>query len=71
MNSQVRPLNDLTHEAIALLTKELGLVDTLRFLGQFSGGHGNYTLERDELFGDLTLEQLSAAMKEPPKTSAA
>lgn len=63
MNIQTRSLNEITQEAIALLSKELGLVATVRFLGQFTTGYGNYTEERDALFKDLTLEDALAAMK--------
>lgn len=63
MNMQARSLNDITQEAIGLLSKELGLVATLRFLGQFTTGFGNYTEEREDLFKDLTLDEALAAMK--------
>lgn len=33
---------------------EIGLVDTMRFVNQFTMGYGDYTAERDELFGDVT-----------------
>lgn len=36
---------------------------TLRFLGQFTTGYGNYTEEREVLFKDLSLEQVLAAIK--------
>ncbi|MEA2693194.1 MAG: hypothetical protein QOJ16_2581 [Acidobacteriota bacterium] len=36
MNAQTKPLSEITEQAIDLLTKELGLVATLRFLTQAS-----------------------------------
>ncbi|HEX3527710.1 MAG TPA: hypothetical protein VH988_11630 [Thermoanaerobaculia bacterium] len=63
MNVQTKPLTEITREAIELLTREMGLVATIRFLNQFSAGYGDYTAERDALFGDLTLDQILASMK--------
>jgi len=63
MNIETRSLNEITQEAIELLTKELGIVATLRFLGQFTTGYGNYTEERESLFKDMTLEQVLATIK--------
>ena len=63
MNIETRSLNEITQEAIELLARELGIVATLRFLGQFTTGYGNYTEEREALFKDMTLEQVLAAIK--------
>jgi hypothetical protein len=63
MKAQLRSLNEITQEAIELLTKELGIVATLRFLGQFTTGYGNYTEERKALFKDMTLDQVLEAIK--------
>jgi hypothetical protein len=53
-----RPLNEVTHDAIRLLARELGVVDTARFLNQFGAGQGDYTAERRELFEGVTLDEL-------------
>jgi len=66
MNSQAKPLNEITRHAIDLLSKEMGIVDTVRFLNQFTTGYGNYTEEREALFKDLTLDEILAAMKKTP-----
>lgn len=58
MTVRPRPLVDVTHDAIRLLTRELGVVETARFLGQFGAGHGDYTRERDALFEGTTLDEL-------------
>ena len=63
MTVQTKPLSEITEQAIELLTKELGLVATLRFLNQFTTGSGNYTEEREALFNDLTLEDALTAMR--------
>jgi len=43
------PLHQVNLQAIQALYKEIGIVNTLRFLNQFSVGYGNYTEERREL----------------------
>jgi hypothetical protein len=46
-----------------VLCREIGLVDTIRFVGQFAVGYGDCTAERDELFGNMTLEDMIAEIK--------
>ncbi len=64
MIAEVKPLAEITQDAVRILYRELGVVDTVRFLMQFTKGYGNYTEERDELFAGQTLETLMAALKE-------
>lgn len=59
-----RPLTEITEDALKVLYKELGVVDTLRFINQFTPGYGNYTEERDQLFADATLDDLIAQIKQ-------
>jgi hypothetical protein len=54
----------LNEEAIQLLTRELGVADTARFIRQFTSGSGNYTEERKERYGDRSLEDIIAEIKE-------
>ncbi|MFN3344875.1 MAG: hypothetical protein ACK412_04425 [Chloroherpetonaceae bacterium] len=51
------PLSELTEQAIAVLCKEFGIANTIRFLNQYEQGTGNYTVERETRFKDLTLEE--------------
>lgn len=67
MIAEVKPLAEVTQDALRILYRELGVVDTVRFLMQFSKGYGNYTEERDELFAGETLEALVAELKERRK----
>ncbi|MCW5882184.1 MAG: hypothetical protein KIS91_14730 [Anaerolineae bacterium] len=60
---ETRPLVEVNQEALRLLYRELGIVDTVRFLNQFTTGYGNYTEERDRLFANLTLEDIAAEIK--------
>lgn len=66
MNVHTDSLSAITQQALALLTKELGIADTVRFLNQFSAGYGDYTTERDTLFADLTFDEVVEAIKSKP-----
>jgi hypothetical protein len=61
-----QPLSEVTQQALAILFKEIGVVNTVRFLNQFTTGYGDYTAERDTLFADLTLAELLTAIKQRP-----
>lgn len=58
MNVPARPLAEVTERAISALVRELGVADTARFLQQFGAGYGDYTAERDALFGHLSLDEV-------------
>jgi hypothetical protein len=64
MTIQIRPLTDITNQALHVLAREIGAVDTMRFLGQFSIGNGNYTEERAMLFNHLTLDDILSEIRE-------
>jgi hypothetical protein len=61
-----QPLSEVTQQALTVLIKEIGVVNTVRFVNQFTTGYGDYTAERDALFADLTLDGLLAAIKQRP-----
>ena len=61
---QTRPLAEVTQAAIRVLCREIGLADTMRFVGQFTVGYGDYTAERDEMFKDMTLDDMIAGIKQ-------
>lgn len=63
MSAVIRPLADVDRRAREILTRDLGVVDTLRFLGQFRAGSGDYTAERGKWLDDLTLEELVSEIK--------
>lgn len=58
MNVPTRPLAEVTERAISALVRELGVADTARFLQQFGTGYGDYTAEREALFGHLSLDEV-------------
>jgi len=63
MTTELKPLSEVNHRAIRLLSEHMGIVDTLRFINQFTTGSGNYTEERDALFGHLTLDEIVSAIE--------
>ena len=56
MITEEKPLAQVTQEAIRVLCKEIGVVNTVRFVNQFTAGYGNYTEEREQLLEGLTLD---------------
>lgn len=64
MMTETKPLAEITQSAIHLLCREIGVVSTARFLNQFSVGYGNYTEERDQLFGHLTVDEIAGEIKQ-------
>jgi hypothetical protein len=63
MSVAARPLAETTHKAIAVLSQELGIVETVRFLTQFGTGFGNYTRDRDTIFRDLSLDEILSKIR--------
>jgi len=66
-----KPLAEITQDALRVLYREIGLVNTVRFISQFTVGFGDYTKERKQLFQDMTLEDIVTEIKderspEPP-----
>ena len=64
MTVRTKPLAEVTQRAIEILYRELGTADTIRFINQFTTGHGDYTSERDVLFAGETLDQIIADIKQ-------
>jgi hypothetical protein len=63
MTVQVKPLAEVTQEAIRVLIQELGPANTVRFVNQFTVGYGNYTKERQQLFASMTLDDIVSEIK--------
>jgi hypothetical protein len=61
---ELKPLRAVTWHAIEVLSRELGIADTMRFLNQFTSGYGNYTEERSDLFADMSLDDIVKAIRE-------
>ncbi len=58
-----RPLEEVTQHAIQVLSREIGVADTMRFLNQFISGSGDYTQDREALFQNLTLNDILAEIR--------
>ncbi len=63
MTVALKTLNEINQEALELLTREIGLANTLRFINQFTPGFGDYTEERRQFFGKLTVDDIVEEMK--------
>jgi len=57
------PLPVLREKGFAVLMRELGPANALRFLHLYQTGTGNYTTEREQWLGSLTLEEIDAEIK--------
>jgi hypothetical protein len=64
MMATTAPLAEVTQEAIRVLFREIGVVNTVRFLNQYTAGYGSYAAERSQLFGHLTMDEVVAQIKE-------
>ena len=60
---ETKPLIEVTREAIKVLSKEIGIVNTVRFINQFTTGYGNYTEDRRQMFSDMSLEDIVDEIK--------
>lgn len=58
MSVQIQPIAELTQRATEVLVREVGVVDTIRFLNQFRAGSGNYTQEREQLLKGLSVSDI-------------
>lgn len=63
MTIQEKALRQITREAVEVLSKEIGIANTIRFINQFAIGYGNYTQERERIFEDMTLEEILGEIK--------
>lgn len=50
MNAEIKLMPLVNENATNILVREMGVVDTIRFLNQFSVGYGNYTEERRKIY---------------------
>ncbi len=70
MIAKTMPLTELTTSAIRLLCREMGVVNTARFIQQFTTGYGDYTAERDQIIGDQTVDEIVAEIQRYRQTKA-
>lgn len=70
MTTHVQPISEVTQRGTSALIKEIGAVDTIRFLNQFRAGSGNYTMDRDKLFEGLSVKDIIREIKAQRKPIA-
>jgi hypothetical protein len=70
MTMQVQSIAEITHRGTHALIKEIGVVDTIRFLNQFRAGSGNYTIDRDLLLEGLSVKDIVTEIKAKRKPAA-
>ena len=64
MNAKIKPMSLVNENATNILVREMGVVDTIRFLNQFSVGYGNYTEERRKIVDSMTLDDIFSGIEE-------
>jgi len=70
MKVAVKPLAEITQEATCVLCKEIGVVNTIRFINQFTIGYGDYTKEREQLFAGMSLSDIVSEIKKMRERNA-
>jgi hypothetical protein len=63
MTMPLKTLSEINQEAIRVLSREIGLANTIRFINQFTSGSGNYTEDRRATYAELSLEDLVSEIK--------
>ena len=69
MITEIRPLIEINQQAIRLLYKELGVVDAVRFLKQFTQGFGDYTTEREIIFANKSVQDIVSEIEKMKKAT--
>lgn len=69
MNLNTHTVSEINQKATHVLFKQLGVVDTFKFLGQFTLGRGDYTQERKQWLDNLSLDDIVSAIKANRQTS--
>lgn len=54
----MRTANEIRQVGMDALLKALGPVDAVRFIQQYDKGYGDYTKERENLYKDVTVDQI-------------
>ena len=63
MKIATRTTAQISHRATRILFEKMGVVDTIRFLNQFSIGQGDYTKDREEWLRNISLDDVISQMK--------
>ena len=63
MSAVIRPIADIDRRARRILTRNLGIVDTLRLLGRIPFGFGRLHCSRKGWLHSLSLEEIVSEIK--------
>lgn len=63
VSAQLEHIARVNQRATDTLVKELGVVDTIRFLNQFRAGSGDYTVQRNALLQGLSVADITAQIR--------
>lgn len=63
MNTQTKPIFEISRQATSILFEKIGAVDTIRFLNQFSVGRGDYTKEREKWLDEISMDDAISKIK--------
>lgn len=69
MKTATRPASEINRRATLILFKEIGVVETIRFLNQFTLGNGDYTKNRGEWLNQITMDDAIAQIKSGKKAA--
>ncbi len=69
MKTATRPICQINRQATLILFKEMGVVETIRFLNQFSVGRGDYTKDRRKWLDKITMDDAIAQIKSGKKSA--
>ena len=63
MTTESASVSQITTTAVSLLCRELGPVNTARFINQFTNGSGDYAKDRETILGNRTVEEIVAEIR--------
>jgi hypothetical protein len=63
MKTEVRSISEINRHATHILFKEMGVVETIRFLNQFSTGQGDYTQDREKWLDKISMDEAITQIK--------
>ncbi len=69
MKTATRSISEINRQATHILFKEMGVVETIRFLNQFSIGRGDYTKDRSKWLDKKNMDNAIAQIKSSKKVA--
>jgi hypothetical protein len=69
MKGTISTLAQLNQRAKEILIQEMGVIDAIRFLAQYSNGSGDYTTDRKQWIDGLSLDDISSEIRSRRRTT--